>query len=83
MSNRDNLDHWENGALGASLEHTRPVSDEESRQIDEALGLEETTLRLDIALVERFKTLAVSLGIGYKPLMRQALAQFVERQSQD
>ena len=66
--------------LGASEEHAMcvPVSAEVERQIDAALGLEPTTLRLAVQLVASFKALAAQEGIGYRPLMRRALAEYVQ-----
>jgi|GEM_PF-6630100 len=71
---------WETRQLGASEEHAMcvPVSAEVERQIDAALGLEPTTLRLAVELVASFKALAAQEGIGYRPLMRRALAEYVQ-----
>jgi len=71
---------WETRQLGASEEHAMcvPVSAEIERQIDAALGLEPTTLRLAVELVASFKALAAQEGIGYRPLMRRALAEYVQ-----
>jgi len=71
---------WETRQLGASEEHAMcvPVSAEVERQIDAALGLEPTTLRLAVQLVASFKALAAQEGIGYRPLMRRALAEYVQ-----
>ncbi|MBS1992987.1 MAG: hypothetical protein JSS83_20860 [Cyanobacteria bacterium SZAS LIN-3] len=71
---------WDTRRLGASEEHAMcvPVSAEVERQIDAALGLEPTELRLTIELVASFKALAAEEGIGYRPLMRRALAEYVQ-----
>jgi hypothetical protein len=69
---------WDNRQLGASEEHAAVATPELEDQIDAALGLEKTELRLTLEVVASFKTLASRLGIGYRPLMRLALAQYIE-----
>jgi hypothetical protein len=67
---------WETGQLGASWEHTAVVSDENQREIDEGLGLQLISMRLNKSLIERFKQLAELEGIGYQPLMRHVLTNY-------
>ncbi|MBU6452472.1 MAG: BrnA antitoxin family protein [Cyanobacteria bacterium REEB67] len=74
----DDTHLWETGQLGCSEEHCVAASSEVEAQVDAALGLEPTTLRLQVELVAAFKQIAAGMGIGYKPLMRQALAEFAE-----
>jgi hypothetical protein len=47
-------------------------------QIDEALGLQMISIRLEQDLIESFKLLGTKYDMGYQPLMREALKRFVE-----
>lgn len=47
---------------------------------DEILGLQAISIRLDRELIEEFKMLAALSGIGYQPLMRQALKEFSDKE---
>ncbi len=83
MSNGANdIDLWESGQLGASLEHARAAPPELEAEVDAALGLEKIELRLSVALITGYKTAAAQQGIGYKPLMRLALSQYLQAQGQ-
>jgi hypothetical protein len=61
----DDTEKWENRELGASEEYVRRVSPERERAVDEALGLQPITIRLQKELVDELKELAKSEGIGY------------------
>ena len=69
---------WESGSLGEDERHARPASQETANHIDEALGLQLISIRLDKSLIESFKLLASFHGIGYQPLMRDALKRFAD-----
>jgi predicted DNA-binding protein len=47
-------------------------------QIDDALGLQMTSIRLEKDLIESFKLLGTKYDLGCQPLMREALKRFVE-----
>jgi hypothetical protein len=47
-------------------------------QIDDALGLQMISIRLEKDLIESFKLLGTKYDLGYQPLMREALKRFVE-----
>jgi len=70
-------DEWESGALGRSQEHVGVVSQEECDAVDEALGLQVISIRLQKKLIESLKKLANKEGIGYQPLIRQVLTRYV------
>ncbi len=70
-------DAWESGKLGDDPEFARVSSDSDAA-IDGAAGLLQISIRLQRSLVEDFKRLAESQGIGYQPLMRQALTLYVQ-----
>ena len=66
---------WESKQLGASPQHARRVSPEKSKEIDDALGLQAISIRLQKELVEQLKELARRDGIGYQPYIRQLLTR--------
>lgn len=82
MSTKDkiigNIEAWESGLLGEDEKHMRPVPQELDKQIDESLGLQMISIRLDKSLIDSFKLLGEFHGIGYQPLMRDALKRFAE-----
>jgi hypothetical protein len=57
----------------------RPVSAAVQREIDDALGLQAISIRLQKDLIGRFKELSLERGIGYQPLMRYALERFASK----
>lgn len=69
-------ERWDNRELGASEEHMRVLSEEEERDIDDGLGLQHISLRLNKSLIEQLKALAKLEGIGYQPLIRQVLTRY-------
>ena len=46
--------------------------------IQDSLGLQPISIRLEKALIEDFKTISAIDGIGYQTLMRQALWRFAD-----
>lgn len=70
------VDAWENRELGADPRFVKAVSLDEVTKIDEDLGLQMISIRLDKSLIESYKTIANFHGIGYQPLMRDALKRF-------
>lgn len=82
MHNKHSDDKWESGELGASEQHVRKVSPERERAVDDALGLQIISIRLQKALIEELKLIAQNEGIGYQPLIRQILTRFVRETSQ-
>lgn len=75
----DNSDEaWESRELGSELKHARAVDKKIGTQIDEALGLQMISIRLERDLIESYKLLGAKYDMGYQPLMREALKRFVE-----
>lgn len=72
---------WETGALGRDKKHTRKAPAELAAQIDEALGLQAISIRLPRAVIETYKMLAKMHGVGYQPLMRDALCRFADSET--
>ncbi len=69
---------WESGALGRSDQHAKKAPAEMERQIDEALGLQAISIRLPKATIDTYKQLAEMHGVGYQPLMRDAICRWAE-----
>jgi hypothetical protein len=69
---------WENGELGQSLEHAKVAPSKLASEIDDALGLQMISIRLDKELIDMFKLLGGKYQMGYQPLMREALKRFVD-----
>lgn len=69
---------WESGALGRDAAHAKRAPKELEQKIDDALGLQAISIRLNKELIEDFKFIAKFHGIGYQPLMRDALKRFAE-----
>ena len=67
---------WETGKLGASAEHARTVSRKEDQALDEALGLQLISIRIQKPLIKQLKRLAKLEGMGYQTFMRQILTRY-------
>jgi hypothetical protein len=70
-------DKWESRELGATEKYVKKLSQEEELVIDDALGLQVVSIRLQKKLIAAFKAIAKDEGIGYQPLMRQVLTHYV------
>lgn len=71
-------DAWEDGQLGRDEAHAQAAPKDMERQIDEGLGLQMISIRLQKELIEDYKKIAEFHGVGYQPLMRDALKRFAE-----
>lgn len=71
---------WETGELGNSVEHAKPVSREHDAAVDESLGLQMISIRLQKALIEDLKYFAEREGLGYQPLIRRILMRYVSHE---
>jgi uncharacterized protein (DUF4415 family) len=72
----DTVEAWEDGTLGNDEQHVRKVTSESEKAIDDALGLQAISIRLQKDLIDQFKLIAKIHGMGYQPLMREALKRF-------
>lgn len=70
-------DLWDNRELGASKEHA-VKSDQDAIFVDDKLGLQMISIRLQKGLIEDLKNIAEIEGLGYQPLMKRVLKRFVE-----
>lgn len=68
---------WDEKTLGATEEFVA-VADVDDEAINSALELQAISIRLQKSLIEDFKVIAGFHGLGYQPLMRQALARFAD-----
>lgn len=69
---------WESGELGKSDAHVRKTPAHVEQQIDEALGLQAISIRLPKTTIETYKHLAEMHGVGYQPLMREAICRWAD-----
>lgn len=69
---------WDSGVLGADEAHAKKAPSALSQQIDEALAMQMISIRLDQSLIDSFKLLGKVHGVGYQPLMRDALKRFAD-----
>jgi len=69
---------WESRELGQDEEFVQIARDVNENLIDESLELQMISIRLQKSLIDDFKMLALIHGIGYQPLIKQALKRFAE-----
>ena len=72
-------DAWDNRELGASEEHVRKASPAREKALDDRLGLQTISIRLQKSLIDDLKELAEEDGIGYQPFVRQILMRHVRQ----
>ena len=81
MSKTDKLastgDPWDTGELGRDVKHAKRAKQETEDAVDEALGLQLISIRLQKRLIEELKFIAKAHGVGYQPLVRDILDRFV------
>jgi len=73
----NNDEKWDNRELGADEEHVVRASKEEEEKLDQALGLQTISIRLQKTLIDQLKELATEDGIKYQPFIRQILTRQV------
>lgn len=73
---KDTVEAWENGDLGSDEQYVRRASPEAEKELDDSLGLQSISIRLPKELIEQFKLISKIHGMGYQPLMREALKRF-------
>lgn len=67
---------WESGELGRSEEHAVVASAEQCAAVDDALGLQLVSIRLQRGLINNLKLIAKVRGVAYQPLIRDLLNRF-------
>lgn len=66
---------WESGKLGASGAFAHKVSAVREKAVDDRLGLQMISIRIQKELIDELKALAREAGIGYQPYIRQLLTR--------
>ncbi len=74
---RDGLDAWDSGELGREAAFAQRVTLSDETSLDEAVGLQMISIRLQKSLIDDLKFIATAHGIGYQPLVRDVLSRFV------
>lgn len=72
----DDVDEWENRALGASEEHVAVAPRQYADDTDEQLGLQAISIRLPKSLIRDLKEIAARYDLGYQPMVRDLLNRF-------
>ena len=75
----ESTDSWDNRELGASEQHVRKASTKREKAVDQKLGLQTISIRLQKSLIDNLKKLAEQDGIGYQPYIRQLLMRHVRQ----
>ena len=68
---------WESRKLGVSAKHAKRSSKKHDKELDNMLGLQLCTFRIQKSLIEQLRQLSKLEGIGYQTFMRQILTQYV------
>lgn len=74
---RDQDGPWETGALGRDPAYVK-VAGTRSADLDDALGLQMISIRLEKGLLRDLKEIAAAHGIGYQPMIRDLLNRFAK-----
>jgi hypothetical protein len=75
---RGTTDAWESGQLGTDKKHAKQAPAELQAAIDDAIGMQPISIRLPRSTIQAYKELASIHGVGYQPLMRDAICRFAE-----
>lgn len=79
----DTSELWDTGDLGEDERYvtvTRPSKEDEA-VLNESLGIEEVSIRMNKDLVEDFKRLAETERVTYKGLMKRILKDYIKSRS--
>ena len=77
IKDKADIDQWESGELGRDEKFVRK-SDSDRTKLDDKIGLQMISIRLQKSLIDDLKDIAELNGIGYQPLMKQVLKRFVD-----
>lgn len=75
---QDADDAWDEGLLGRDEKFAQVANHIDIAALDVALDMQMISIRLPKSLIEDFKSIAQLHGLGYQPLMRQALQRFAD-----
>ncbi len=68
---------WESGLLGQSKEHAKTAPKIDETLLNDSLGLQLISLRLQKTLIEDLKLIAKTHGLGYQTMIRKILTEYV------
>ncbi len=69
-------ERWESGELGRDEQFMRVADKADSAALDEAVGLQMISIRLEKALLKDLKEIAGHHNISYQPMIRDLLNRF-------
>lgn len=69
---------WDEGLLGREEAFVAVDDGADLAELDAGLELQMISIRLSKSLIDDFKNIASLHGLGYQPLMRQALQRFAD-----
>jgi hypothetical protein len=69
---------WDEGGLGTDEKFVKVAEEDLEKRVDESLGLQLISIRLQKSLIDDFKYIAELNNIGYQTLMRQILQRFAD-----
>lgn len=69
---------WDEGRLGRDERSVGVANEGLEARVDESLGLQLISIRLQKSLIDDFKAIAQLNNIGYQTLMRQILQRFAD-----
>ncbi len=75
-------DAWESGVLGRDEKFVKKATAAQTEALQNALGLQMISIRLQNQLIDDLKFIATAHGIGYQPLIRDVLSRFVGSEKQ-
>ena len=78
MENKTELPEVDYDTVGEEEQFVVTAKDQLDKSIDDALGLQPISIRLQKDLIENLKGLAQLNGLGYQPLIRQLLTRWVD-----
>lgn len=69
---------WDSGELGRDEQFVKIEKTLDESSVNESLGLQMISIRLQKSLIDDLKMIAELNGLGYQPLVRQILTRFAE-----
>jgi predicted DNA binding CopG/RHH family protein len=76
MNDKIEMDAWETGELGRSEEHVKVAAPAVCKEVDDSLGLQLVSIRLQKSLIANLKMIAGHHGLAYQPMIRDLLNRF-------
>lgn len=70
-------EQWESRKLGADERYVKVSEQGTDERLDESLNLQMVSMRLPKEAVQKLKVMARKQGLGYQPLIRQILMNYL------